>query len=60
MSSHHLGCSRYASSARSVVLKPEAAMVASAFETDPMLMDVEDEDGWIELARKALGRMIVL
>ncbi|CAK9018797.1 unnamed protein product [Durusdinium trenchii] len=35
---------KYASSARSVVLKPEAAMVASAFETDPMLMDVEDED----------------
>ena len=48
---------KYASSARSVILKPEAAAVATAFDSDPMLADVEDEDSslnrrciWIETA----------
>lgn len=48
---------KYASSARSVILKPEAVAVATAFDSDPMLADIEDEDSslnrrciWVETA----------
>ena len=43
---------KYASSARSVVLKPEAATVTTELETDPMLTDVEDDD--ISLNRRCI------
>ncbi|CAJ1366021.1 unnamed protein product [Effrenium voratum] len=48
---------KYAASARRVLLKPEAAAIATEFESDPMLADVEDDDAalnrrciWIETA----------
>jgi len=48
---------KYASGARSVLLKPEAASIATAFDSDPMVTDVEDDDPalnrrciWIETA----------
>ncbi|CAE7223635.1 kif4 [Symbiodinium sp. CCMP2592] len=43
---------KYATSARSVILKPEAATVTTELETDPMLADVEDDD--ISLNRRCI------
>eukprot|EP00438_Fugacium_kawagutii_P022776 Skav228481 [mRNA] locus=scaffold1092:61890:85306:- [translate_table: standard] len=48
---------KYAFGARSVLLKPEAASIETAFDSDPMITDVEDDDQalnrrciWIETA----------
>ena len=48
---------KYATSARSVILKPEAAAITTEVELDPMLTDVDDDDValnrrcmWIETA----------